>query len=179
MLIDIICLILLIMAIFKGMSKGFIVAVFSFAAFFIGMMAALKLSSTVAQHLNKTMNISGYWLPFIAFTLVFTAVILAIKLSAGVIKKLAGFFLLGWLDGLLGIVLYAAMYLIVFSVVLFFTTRIKLISEESRQSSKTYAYVAPVGPAIVNNAGKIIPVFRGIFEDLNKYFDTVAKKQGI
>ncbi len=45
MLIDIIVVILLVMAIFKGLRKGLIVAVFSFLAFLIGLAAALKLST--------------------------------------------------------------------------------------------------------------------------------------
>ena len=176
MLIDLICLILLVLAIFKGISKGFIVAIFSFVAFIIGMAAALKLSATVADHLHHKMNLSGYWLPILSFILVFTGVVFAIRFGAKMVKKVAGIFLLGWLDSLLGILLYSAIYLMIFSVVLFFATRMFLITEDVKHASKTYEYVAPFGPKVIGNIGKVIPVFNHIFIDLGSYFDTVAKK---
>ena len=176
MLIDLICLILLVLAVFKGMSRGFIVAVFSFVAFIIGMAAALKLSATVAEHLHHKMNVSGYWLPILSFTIVFTVVVFAIRIGAKMVKKVAGIFFLGWLDSLLGILLYSVMYLMIFSVVLFFATRIYLISEDVRQASKTYEYVAPFGPKVIGSIGKVVPVFNHMFADLSSYFETVAKK---
>ncbi len=63
MFIDIIVFILLIIAVFKGLSKGLIVAVFSFLGFFIGLAAALKLSTIAASYLGKNVSISERWLP--------------------------------------------------------------------------------------------------------------------
>ena len=177
MIIDLVCLILLVLAVFKGISRGFIVAVFSFLAFIVGMAAALKLSSTVAQSLHQKMNVSGYWLPILSFMLVFTAVVFCIRFGAKLVKKVAGIFFLGWLDSLLGVLLYVAMYLMTFSVVLFFATRIYLISPQVKQASKTYAYIAPFGPKVIGGLGKALPFFNHIFSDLGSYFETVAKKQ--
>ena len=109
--------------------------------------------------------------------LVFTAVAFAIRFGAKLVKKVAGIFLLGWLDSLLGIVLYAAMYLMAYSVILFFATRIYIVSAEAKQASKTYSYIAPMGPKVIGGIGKIIPFFSHIFTDLGSYFETVAKKQ--
>ena len=177
MIIDLICLILLVLAIFKGMSRGFIVAVFSFVAFLVGMAAALKLSASVAGSLHQKMNVSGYWLPIFSFMLVFTMVAFTVRFGAKIIKKVAGIFFLGWLDSLLGVLLYATMYLMVYSVVLFFATRIFLVSDETRMASKTYTYIAPFGPKVIGEIGKVVPFFSHIFSDLGSYFETIAKKQ--
>src|SRR3954462_6168930 len=115
MIIDIIFLGLMILAIFKGISKGFIVAVFSLLAFIIGLAAALKLSATVAEHLREKMDIGGYWLPVLSFALVFIAVALLIRWAAAIIKKVVGIVFLGWVDALAGILLYAVIYLMCFS----------------------------------------------------------------
>ena len=53
MIIDIAFAIVMILAIFKGFSKGFIVGIFSLLAFIIGLAAALKLSVVVANYLRK------------------------------------------------------------------------------------------------------------------------------
>ena len=62
MIIDIIFLILLALAVIKGISRGFIVAVFSFFAIIIGVAAAMKLSYIVANWLQHSFNTgkSGY-----------------------------------------------------------------------------------------------------------------------
>ena len=177
MILDLICFILLVLAIFKGISKGFIVAVFSFIAYLVGRAAALKLSASVATSLHQKMNVSGYWLPIVSFMLVFTAVAFAVRFGAKITKKVAGIFFLGWLDSLLGMLLYAAMYLMVYSVVLFFATRIYLVSDETKLTSKTYAYIAPFGPKVIGGIGKAVPFFSHIFSDLGSYFETIAKKQ--
>jgi len=178
MLIDVVCLILLVIAGFKGMSKGFIVAVFSFLAFIIGLAAALKLSATVAEHLHQKANISGYWLPILSFMLVFIAFVFLIRWGAALVKKAAGIVFLGWVDTLLGIILYALMYMMAYSVILFFATRMHLVSEDMQQASKTYAIIEPFGPKVMAGLGKIIPVFSHMFAELSTFFEDVSKKHG-
>src|SRR3954470_6996232 len=117
MAIDLIFVALMILAVFKGISKGFIVAVFSLLAFIIGLAAAIKLSAVVAVHLHEKMNVSGYWLPFLSFLIVFIAVVFLIRWGASLVKRAASIVFLGWIDALAGIVLFAVMYLMVYSVI--------------------------------------------------------------
>ena len=71
MIIDIAFLLVMVIAIFKGLSKGLIVGIFSLLAFIIGLAAALKLSALVAAYLNKNVLSATKWLPVISFLLVF------------------------------------------------------------------------------------------------------------
>lgn len=176
MFIDLIFLIMLVMAIFKGISKGFIVAVFSLLAFIIGLAAALKLSSVVAVHLREKMSISGYWLPILAFLLVFIAVVFVVRFGAALVKKAVSIVFLGWVDALAGIILFAVMYLMVFSVILFFATRIHLISAETQAASRTYSFIEPFGPKVMALLGKAIPFFGHMFSDLSAFFQSASKK---
>jgi membrane protein required for colicin V production len=176
MFIDVVFLILMVMAVFKGISRGFIVAVFSLLAFIIGLAAALKLSATVATHLHEKMNIGGYWLPVLSFLIVFAAVVLLVRWGAMLLKKAAGVVFLGWIDTLTGIVLYAVMYLMIYSVILFFATRIHLISDQTKVDSRTYAFIEPFGPKVMSGIGKVIPFFSHMFSDLTHFFEKVSKK---
>lgn len=176
MIIDLIFTVLMILAIFKGISKGFIVAVFSLLAFIIGLAAALKLSATVAKHLHGKMNISGYWLPVISFAIVFIGVVILVRWGAAMVKKAAGIVLLGWVDTMAGILLYAIIYLMCFSVILFFGTRIHLITPQVQAASKTYFLIAPFGPKVIELLAKLLPFFSHMFSDLNHFFDGVSKK---
>ncbi len=176
MFIDIIFLILMVLAIFKGISRGFIVAVFSLLAFIIGLAAALKLSATVATYLHEKMNLGGYWLPFLSFLIVFVCVVLLVRWGAALVKKAAGIVFLGWIDTLAGILLYAVIYLMVFSVILFFATRIHLITPEVQAASKTYSYIAPFGPKVMSLVGKVLPFFSHMFSDLSRFFEGLSRK---
>jgi membrane protein required for colicin V production len=105
MLIDIICLILIVLAIIKGISRGFIVAVFSLLSFIIGLAAALKLSAVTATYLRNNLNINGYFLPVLSFAIVFILVALLVRWGAAIIKKVVNTALLGWADSLAGFLL--------------------------------------------------------------------------
>ena len=87
MMIDIIALVILLLAIFTGFRKGLIIAVFSFLAFFVGLAAALKLSTVAAAYLGRNVNISERWLPVLAFFAVFVIVVLLVRLGARLLNR--------------------------------------------------------------------------------------------
>lgn len=145
MLIDIVFAVLLVMAAFKGYQKGFVVAIFSILAFIIGLAAALKLSTTVAAYLADSVNVSAKWLPLIAFILVFLVVVIAVRLGGRFVEKTIQFALLGWVNRIAGILLYAALYTIILSIVVFYAEKMKLLQPSVIQSSLTYAFIKPAG----------------------------------
>lgn len=176
MIIDILFLIVMIIAVFKGFSKGIVVAIFSFIAFIIGLAASLKLSAVVAQHLQTSSGVSGKWMPLLAFSLVFIVVVLLVNIGARIIRKTISMAMLGWLDRLGGIILYIIIYTIIFSVILFFAEKMVLLRPETIKASKVYRFVAPWGPAVIDNLGKIIPVFKDIFLQLQSFFQNLGNK---
>lgn len=119
MIIDLVFVFLLIMAIFKGFTKGLIVAVFSLISFVIGLAAALKLSAAFAQYLQNETKLEGRWLPVVAFVIIFIGVAFLVRWAAKLLKGAVNLALLGWVDTLGGIVFYALLYTIILSVVLF------------------------------------------------------------
>lgn len=174
MFIDVSFFIVMIVAVFKGFTKGFIVGIFSFVAFIIGLAAALKLSVIVAHHLQTSSAITGKWLPVISFALVFIVVVLLVNIGARVLKKTVSLVMLGWIDRLGGILLYVCIYSIIFSIILFFAEKTFLIKAETVTASSVHDYVAPWGPKVIDNVGKIIPVFRDLFSQLKSFFETLG-----
>jgi membrane protein required for colicin V production len=176
MIIDIAFVLVMILAIFKGFSKGLIIGIFSLLAFIIGLAAALKLSVVVGEYLKHSAGSFAKWLPLISFTLVFIAVVLLVKLLARFLKKAIRFAMLGWMDTLGGMVLYITLYTIIFSIFLFFAARLSIIQSITILDSKLYPYIAPWGPKVMDNLGKIVPVFKDMFTQLQNFFGNVAKK---
>lgn len=172
MIIDIIYLLLIIAAVIKGYDRGFIVAVFSHIAIIIGLAAALKLSAGLAELLLKSTSLR--WVPFFSFILVMVGVVFIVRLIAGLIQKSVRLIMLGGIDRLGGILLYAALYTTIFSVVLFFAGKIHLLPNDIDNTSKTYGFIAPWGPTIINGVGVVLPWFKDMFSQLEAFFGSAA-----
>ena len=176
MIIDIIIAIALIFAIIKGYQQGLIVAVFSVLAFIIGLAAAIKLSAVVAGYIGKAVNVSDQWLPVISFAVVFLIVVLLIRLGAKLIQKSVQFAMLGWINRLGGILLFIIIYILIFSVLIFYAEQMGLIKPETKNASVTYPYIQPWGPKVIDAFGKIIPIFKDMFNDLKEFFGNVSNR---
>ena len=176
MLIDFTFAALIILAIIKGYQKGFILAIFSIIAFIIGLAAALKLSATVAAYLKDSVNVSAKWLPFIAFAIVFFAVVILVKLGGKLIEKTFQAVMLGWLNRIGGIILYALLYLIILSIFIFYAQKLQLLQPAAIESSQTYNFIQPWGPKVMDNFGKLIPWFKDMFTDLGVFFNSLSNK---
>lgn len=176
MFIDVIALVLLLVAIFKGMRKGLIVALFSFLGFIIGLAAALKLSAVAAEYIGNNTSISQRWLPVVAFIVVFVIVLLLVRLGARLVERVVKVVMLGWLNKLGGIVFYVLIYFFIFSILLFYAVQLNLIKPEATAASSTYKYIQPIAPKVMNVMGSILPFFKNMFNDLLNFFQNISDK---
>lgn len=174
MVIDIAFLIVMLIAVYKGFSQGLIVAVFSFLAFIIGLAAALKLSVVVAHYLESSEYTGAKWIPVLSFILVFVVVSLLVNIIARVLKKTFQIAMLGGLDRMGGIIFYIIIYTIIFSVFLFFAEKTEALSPSTIAASGLYDYISPWGPKVIDSMGKIIPVFKDLFFQLQTFFENVS-----
>lgn len=176
MLIDTVFAVLMIAAVFKGYSRGLIVAVFSLLAIITGLAAALKLSLVTANWLKDAVHVAARWLPVLAFILVFIVVVLLVRLGAGLLQKATELVLLGWVNRLGGIILYIALYTIMLSVFLFYAEKMHLLQAATISASKTYSFIQPWGPKTINAIGSFIPLFKDMFLQLENFFAGISDK---
>ena len=178
MTIDVIFVALLVIAIFQGYRRGLIAAVFSFIAIVVGLAAAIKLSAVVAGRIGHAVKVSDKWLPILSFALVFIAVVFLIRLGARAIQRLTESMMLGWVNRVGGVILYAALYTTVFSILLFYAGQVKLLSPEAVRASVTYPFIEPWGPKAVDMVGSLIPWFKNMFTELEEFFGGISGKVG-
>ena len=176
MLLDLVLVVIMIVAIIKGYQRGLIVGVFSLVGIIIGLAAAIKLSAVVAGYIGKAITISHTWLPIISFIVVFIIVVLLVRLGANMLQKTVEVALLGWVNRLGGILLYIAIYLIVYSVMLFYAEQVNLVKPDTIHNSVTYTFIQPWGPKVINGFASIIPVFKNMFTELQSFFEGVSQK---
>jgi membrane protein required for colicin V production len=176
MILDVIVAILLVLALIKGFRQGLIMGLFSFISILIGLAAAIKLSAVVAGYIGKAVKVSEQWLPVISFAVVFLIVILLVRLGARLIQRTVEVAMLGWVNRLGGMLFYAALYITVFSVILFYAEQMKLVKPETTEKSVTYSVVQPWGPQAISIFGKVIPAFKDMFAELEEFFSGVSGK---
>lgn len=174
MMIDVLLLLLVIIGAVRGFFKGLIVAVFTLLAYIIGLAAAMKFSHLAAEKLQLYIPVSHRWLPFIAFLLVLTVVVLLVRWMAYLLQKVVEGLMLGWINRVGGMLFYCILYVTVYSVLLFYLVKMQLIGPETLQRSVTYPYIAVIAPKIIGMVGLAIPWFRDIFARLDKFFGKVG-----
>ena len=176
MYIDIIFVFIVALACYKGIKKGFIQSIFSFAAFFIGFFIATKFAASVAVYLTKHQWVNNKWIPFLSFILVLALVYVAMNLLGKIIEKSAELIMLGWFNKLTGILLYLFMYGLFYSMMLYYLNQLHILSDRQINASFFYNKLAPIAPMVINQVGNLVPLFKNMVVQLEEYFKSVSNK---
>src|SRR4051812_49836412 len=97
--------------------------------------AAMNLSFLVADYIGTAVKVSDKWLPVISFIVVFLLVALLVRWVAAIVQRTIEIAMLGWLNRIGGIIVYAILYVTIFSVVLFYAQQVRLDRKSTRLNS--------------------------------------------
>src|SRR5690606_16710973 len=109
MALDIIGITLILLFFIRGYMKGLIVAIFSLLAILLGIICSLKLSGILATWFYEKGYITSGWGQLISYIIIFTTVFLLVRLVAKAVESVTRAVALGWLNKIIGGVLYAFM----------------------------------------------------------------------
>ena len=173
-MIDIVFLILIALAVWKGYSKGLVVALFSFVGMVVGMLLALKCSAVVAVWLGEETKLDAKWLPFLAFLLIIIGVYFAVRILAAMVQKSLEFAMLGWANRLGGILLYALLYSSLLILVLFYADKLQLLSADTKANSEFYQFMYGFVKPLLSFIADALPFIKNILHQLGDFFATEA-----
>jgi membrane protein required for colicin V production len=176
MILDACCLLLLILAVFKGVTKGFIRALLAFFAIGIGWMVATHFSGSLSKYLLAHGMTNSKWLPVLCFGAVLLATFILIHFLGKAIDKLTEMMMMGWLNKLAGILLYAIIYGMLFSSLLFFLQKMQILTPENTKDSIAYPYLSKWAPKILEKASEIVPFLKNTAQELNEFFENSSSK---
>ncbi len=118
MVIDIIILLLLVLAVFNGMRRGFIAQVVAIVALIVGIWLSCRFGSLIGGWAAEKFRTSVQLMNCIAFALIFIIVITLLTFLGRLIEKTVKILLLGWLNRLLGIVFALCKFFIIIGLCL-------------------------------------------------------------
>ncbi|MFA5574703.1 MAG: CvpA family protein [Brumimicrobium sp.] len=116
--IDIVIIIPLAYAAWKGFQKGLVVEIFSLLALLVGIYISVNFSDWTANWLRGQLEIEGKYLPVVAFTVTFLGVAIGIFFLGKLIESMLKALQLSMTNKLLGLVFGTIKVLYVISIVL-------------------------------------------------------------
>ncbi len=169
MVVDLFLLLFLIMGVYKGWTKGFIMAIVSFVSFFAALALALHFSGWVEGYLKKQTESTSDWLAFFAFLLVLIGAIIAIRLLGKIIEKSVELVMLGLINRLAGIGLYFFIYISLYAVVLVYLKQFDIMGDDTAIHSKSYTYLINFGGWVIDFFAEWLPAVKNLFNDTKEF----------
>jgi membrane protein required for colicin V production len=166
MWIDILSGTILIIAILQGYRHGLIKAIISFFSLFIGLIVAFQFAGYISNLLKEHTKIGSQWLPFIAFLVVLIGVMILLKMVTGILQQSAEWLMLGWLNKLLGMILYALIYGTILSAVLYFMILLGVLEKASVKDSFSFSYLESWWPYFMKKLSLWIPSIKSSLSSL-------------
>lgn len=170
MILDIIYAILLLLAMIHGYRKGIIHSIVSLLALIIGLLAAVRFSEIAAVYIDKWFNVSGKYLPLIAFIAVFIGLYLLFRLLEQAMEGVFKLIKLNFINQAAGALVWGLVWTMLFSTILFYLNNMELFSPELRDESVTFTYIHSLAPETFDLLGRIIPPMREAFDKLDVWF---------
>lgn len=146
--LDLVLLIPLAYAAWKGFRKGFVIEIFTLLAFFFGIYAGVHFSDYTAEKIAGEIDVNTAYMPTIAFTVTFLVVGAVVYFAGKAVEKLVQMTALSPMNKMGGLVFGTLkMVLIIsvlFSLVESYSEKNDLISAETRKESLLYEPVKAI-----------------------------------
>ena len=150
--LDIIFLIPLLFALYRGFKKGMVHMVASLAALVLGIFGAIKLRPMFASLLDSIFDISPNYMNVIAFSVAFVSIVLVVHLLAFLVEKLIKAVALNLVNRLLGMGIGLLVTAFVLSMILWPVNQVnaekQIIKPERIEGSILYKPLSAFAPAV-------------------------------
>jgi len=150
--LDLILVIPLVWAVYKGFTKGLIYSVATLLALFLGIFGAIHFSFYAEGFLQEWFNPNPRYLNLIAFAVTFILIVIAVHLTAFFLDKIVKAVALGIVNRLAGVLFNLLKMAFILSVILSILNYINsfgnFIPDEDREESLLYDPISSFAPAV-------------------------------
>jgi membrane protein required for colicin V production len=162
--IDIALILFLIFGAYSGYKEGFLMGLFSVLAILLGILGGFKLMGNAMVLLDQQFNIDETVLPYIAFAIVFIAVVIIVNLIGKSIRASIDEGFLGKADQSAGALLGIFRTAFMLSVGLWIIQSLKIdFPEKWTENAWLYPKVSVLAPSVAEWVSEYLPLFGDIF----------------
>lgn len=163
--IDIALIAFLLAGAYKGYKDGFLTELFALLGVILGILGGFKLMGWAMLWLADEFNVDEKVLPYIAFGVVFLAIVIVMTLLGRMIKLSVDKSFLGRVDEFAGALLGIVKTAFLLSVALWILESLNVNVAGRFDNGKSWFYplIAGFAPKISHWIGSFIPIFKDVF----------------
>ena len=168
-IIDLIILVPVVLGAIGGFKKGFVLEIVSLLALILAVIGGFHFLHWGMSVLTENFQLSGKFLPFMAFLLIFVGIIAIVNAIGQVLKKVIHMVFLGGVDRIAGAVLGAVKFVFFFSILIWVFQIFGIeLPQHLQEDSLLYAYVISVAPVTVDLFAFIIPASSDLLDKISE-----------
>jgi membrane protein required for colicin V production len=168
--LDIIIALPLLLGLFKGFKRGFVIEAASLVGLLLATYGGIKLSGYVANILVEKYEFETQFLPVFSFVIVFVGIVILIHLLARVLQGFLQLAMLGTVNRIFGSVFCCLKYAVIVSVMLFllnfFNDDEWLLTKEKKAGSVLYQPLSQISVTLVPALKEQVMLLKEKYEDL-------------
>lgn len=150
-----------------GFRKGFILEIITLLALILAVIGGFHFLHWGMSVLTDNFQLSGKFLPFLAFLLIFVGIVAIVNAIGQVLKKVVDMAFLGGVDRIAGALLGALKFVFFFSVLIWaFQIFGVELPQHLQEDSFLYTYVVAIAPSTVDLFGFIIPASSELMDEI-------------
>lgn len=162
--VDIALAVLILIGAISGFRQGFLMELFSLAALLLGILGGFKLMGQAMVLLSDEFDINKTALPYVAFAVVFIAILIGVNVLGRIIKLSIDRTFLGTVDQAAGAGLGVLKAAFLLSVALWVLSAVEMeLPERWTDDSWLLPRIESFAPLLTLWIGKYIPFFQDIF----------------
>lgn len=162
--VDLALLVIFFIGAFGGYRQGFLMELFSFGALLLGVLGAFKLLGYAMIFLDEKFEINETILPYVAFAIVFIAIVIAVRLLGKMIKVSIDKTFLGRVDQVAGAVLGIVKAAFLMSVALWIIHALNIhLPGKWTDNSWLLPEVQSFAPVVTEWLANFFPFFEDMF----------------
>lgn len=166
MIFDIIIIISLLFAFYRGWKKGLLWSVFSMIAFFISLFVAMKFAADIAQLMQDKNVVDAKYSYTIAFIFIIVILFILFRLLSKSIEHVLKVLFLGWLNPLLGALFYGFILMFFYSTLIWLSTHLSISFDTQLKSSFCFNYIKYIAPFTFELLSKQFTFFNDIYNKI-------------
>jgi membrane protein required for colicin V production len=168
--LDIVIILPLLLGIFKGFKRGFVIEAASLISLLLATYGAVKLSDYVAAVLVEKYQFDTQFLPVFSFLIVFISIVILVHLLARVLQGFLQLAMLGTVNRIFGAVFCCLKYAMIVSVLLyllnFFNEDEWLLTKEKKAESFLYQPLSEMSVTLVPALKEHVSLLKEKYKDL-------------
>ena len=177
MTIDLICLAALGYGFFIGFKEGILNSIFRVFSILIALMVAFKFSPIITEMLEKGFNIYNPLMFIVGFIVSFFVSMWILRWVGNLITTGMEVIHVNLINQGIGGIVVGFLFVVLYSIVLWFADSAGVISAQTKTQSRTFAYLEPLPQKTFAVLGDLKPTFSRFFNKTNEILDDAERSR--